>query len=67
MRNKIDPSRDVPFSFGDFDESYLPWQNRLRADSIYKWLIEARNRIVKGGELEASGDFANAVVAGAGA
>ena len=36
----------------DFDIWYKGWQNRLKADPILKWLVEARNLIVKEGDLE---------------
>ena len=35
-----------------FDEWYLPWQKKMRANRSLKWLVQARNRIVKQGDLE---------------
>ncbi|MCA9195615.1 MAG: hypothetical protein KDB03_27775 [Planctomycetales bacterium] len=35
-----------------FDEWYSPWQDRLRDDPILRWVVHARNRIVKKGDLE---------------
>ena len=35
----------------NFDEWYVQWQNKMREDSILKWLIGARNSIVKQGDL----------------
>lgn len=31
---------------------YEPWQERMRADSKLKWLVESRNIVVKQGDLE---------------
>lgn len=39
---------DIP----DFEAWYRRWQERLRADSLMKWSVEARNRIVKEGDLK---------------
>jgi hypothetical protein len=35
-----------------FDTWYSQWQSRLKADPTSKWLIDARNTVVKQGELE---------------
>jgi hypothetical protein len=35
-----------------FDEWYEPWQERMRANKSLKWLVSARNHIVKQGDLE---------------
>lgn len=35
-----------------FDEWYKPWQERMRANKSLKWLVSARNYIVKQGDLE---------------
>lgn len=35
-----------------FEEWYGPWQQRLRDDVVMTWLVEARNRIEKQGDLE---------------
>ncbi len=35
-----------------FDEWYKGWQDKLREDSILKWLVFARNLIVKEGDLK---------------
>ncbi|MFA5583786.1 MAG: hypothetical protein WDA09_06190 [Bacteriovoracaceae bacterium] len=40
--------REIP----DFDEWYAPWQEKMRANQSLKWLVEARNYIVKRGDLE---------------
>src|SRR5437867_12907835 len=40
--------RQIP-QFGDW---YARWQERLRADPIMRWLVDARNRIEKEGDLE---------------
>ncbi len=35
-----------------FDEWYEPWQEKMRANKSLKWLVLARNHIVKQGDLE---------------
>jgi hypothetical protein len=35
-----------------FEQWYQPWQNRMRDDPVLRWLVEARNQIVKCGDLE---------------
>lgn len=40
--------RQIP----DFDAWYKPWQERMRQNELLRWLVEARNRIVKQGDLE---------------
>ncbi len=37
----------------DFDNWYSNWQNLMRADPILRWLVEARNKIEKQGDLDA--------------
>jgi hypothetical protein len=41
-------------SFTQFEDWYKRWQERIKADSILRWLKEARNTVVKQGELETS-------------
>ena len=36
----------------NFEQWYAPWQELLRANPLLKWLKEARNIVVKQGELE---------------
>jgi hypothetical protein len=36
----------------DFDKWYAPWQERMRADAIMSWPVQARNRIEKKGDLD---------------
>jgi hypothetical protein len=38
--------------FPDFDAWYGPWQGKLRADALMKWLHDARTKIEKQGDLE---------------
>ena len=38
----------------NFDDWYTPRQERLRSHRVSKWLVDARNTIVKRGELDAS-------------
>jgi hypothetical protein len=35
-----------------FDPWYAAWQQKMRHDSILRWLVEARNKIEKQGDLE---------------
>jgi hypothetical protein len=37
----------------DFDKWYEGWRDRMKADPVLRWLIEARNQVVKRGDLEA--------------
>jgi hypothetical protein len=37
----------------DFDAWYGPWQEKLKADALMRWMVDARNRIEKQGDLEA--------------
>lgn len=37
----------------DFDNWYAAWQTKLAAVPLMKWMVEARNRIEKQGDLEA--------------
>lgn len=39
--------------FTDFDPWYESWQDRLRADPLMRWMVDARNKIEKQGDLEA--------------
>jgi hypothetical protein len=35
-----------------FDEWYAPWQDKLKANALMRWMVDARNRIEKQGDLE---------------
>ncbi|AVT82994.1 hypothetical protein [Rhodopseudomonas palustris] len=37
----------------DFDHWYEPWQEKLKADALMRWMVDARNKIEKQGDLEA--------------
>jgi hypothetical protein len=37
----------------DFEAWYQEWRDRLGADSLMRWMVDARNRIEKQGDLEA--------------
>jgi hypothetical protein len=37
----------------EFDRWYEPWQEKLKADALMRWMVDARNRIEKQGDLEA--------------
>lgn len=39
--------------FANFDSWYEAWQSKLRADSLMRWMVDARNKIEKQGDLEA--------------
>lgn len=60
IQNAIQTLRTVTFvlqkhkeSIHDFDAWYEGWQNKLRADALMVWMVDARNRIEKQGDLEA--------------
>lgn len=36
----------------DFEPWYAGWQERMKADPVMRWLVDARNQIVKRGDLE---------------
>jgi hypothetical protein len=36
----------------DFEPCYAGWQERMKADPVMRWLVDARNQIVKRGDLE---------------
>jgi hypothetical protein len=38
--------------FSNFDDWYDPWQDKLRADPLMRWMVDARNKIEKQGDLE---------------
>ncbi|XJC73373.1 hypothetical protein ACHFCA_21720 [Delftia tsuruhatensis] len=38
--------------FPNFDVWYDSWQTKLRSDNLMRWMVEARNRIEKQGDLE---------------
>jgi hypothetical protein len=38
--------------FSDFDKWYEGWQVKLKSDPLMKWMVEARNKIEKQGDLE---------------
>lgn len=37
----------------EFDSWYAPWQAKLKADVLMRWMVDARNKIEKQGDLEA--------------
>jgi hypothetical protein len=39
--------------FPEFDTWYAPWQEKLKADVLMRWMVDARNKIEKQGDLEA--------------
>ena len=59
IQSAIQTARTVSFilqnnkhAFPDFDAWYSPWQERFRADPLMCWMVEARNKIEKRGDLE---------------
>lgn len=38
--------------FTNFDPWYETWQSKLRADPLMRWMVDARNKIEKQGDLE---------------
>lgn len=50
---------DIP----DFDKWYFGWQEKLAAIPLMKWMVEARNRIEKQGDLEAHSFISAEIVA----
>lgn len=69
LNNCIQTMRNVTFvlqkarpQFNNFDGWYGGWQNRMRKDNIMRWLVEARNVVVKEGDLSTSSKLRLAVV-----
>ena len=59
IQNAIQSLRTVTFIlqknkaiFPDFDTWYNPWQEKFKSDPLMKWMVDARNKIVKCGDLE---------------
>jgi hypothetical protein len=58
VQNTIQTLRSVTFILQkhknvipNFDEWYAPWQSRLKEDPLMRWLVDARNKIEKEGDL----------------
>ena len=69
LNNCIQALRNVTFVLQEagsllpgFAEWYDCWQERMRADPLLKWLVEARNVIVKEGDLKTHSTVRLAVV-----
>lgn len=69
LNNCIQTMRNVTFvlqkaksRFSNFDAWYAGWQDTMRKDAIMRWLTEARNVIVKEGDLSTSSKLRLAVV-----
>lgn len=54
LRNITFVLQSEKHSFKQFDDWYGSWQERMKSSPVLKWLIEARNIVVKQGELETS-------------
>ena len=52
LRNVTFVLQNEKSAFAQFDEWYGPWQERLKADAVAKWLHDARTTVVHQGELE---------------
>jgi len=52
LRNTTFVLQSEKHLFSKFEDWYGPWQERMKADPILRWLIYARNTVVKEGELE---------------
>jgi hypothetical protein len=70
MQSCIQTLRTVTFmlqaskrSLDGFDEWYKPQQEKMRSDSILRWLIEARNHIEKAGDLATYSQMTAKVIA----
>ncbi|MGR6431061.1 hypothetical protein ACU5AY_09095 [Rhizobium sp. PAMB 3174] len=60
IQTAIQTSRTVSFILQnnkrvipDFDNWYMKWQNEFRSIPLMKWMVDARNKIEKQGDLEA--------------
>ena len=61
MQSAIQTLRTVTFilqkhrrAIPEFDSWYGDWQTQLKSDPLMRWMVEARNRIEKEGDLEAN-------------
>lgn len=59
LNNTVQTFRSVTFVLQknkrlipDFDNWYEGWREEMRADRVMRWLVDARNKIVKEGDLE---------------
>jgi len=52
LRNVTFALQNVKHHIPDFDSWYGKWQEKMRADEHLRWLVNARNKIVKQGDLE---------------
>ena len=60
VQTAIQTARTVTFilqanksKFENFGEWYAPWQEKFRSDPLMGWMVDARNKIEKRGDLEA--------------
>lgn len=67
----IQAARNVTFvlqkqkeSIPGFDTWYEPWRDRLKEDPVMRWIVEARNRVVKAGDLQVTSQAKVSIVAG---
>lgn len=52
LRNVTFVLQSEKHSFSHFEDWYGPWQERMKVDPVLKWLKDARNTVVKQGELD---------------
>lgn len=52
LRNITFVLQSEKHSFNQFEEWYGPWKERMKADPVLMWLKDARNSVVKEGDLE---------------
>ncbi len=69
LNNCIQAMRNVTFAlqrtkseFSQFETWYGGWQETLRKDNILRWLVSARNHVVKEGDLSTSSKLRISVV-----
>lgn len=71
LNSSIQALRNVTFvlqsakkSIPGFDDWYAAEQNAMRSDAVLRWVVEARNSIVKKGDLETKSHLSVKVVTG---
>ena len=52
LRNITFALQSEKHTFHDFDAWYTPWQTRMRASRVLTWVKDARNTVVKQGDLD---------------
>ena len=52
LRNITFAVQSEKHAFPDFDAWYIPWQTRMKGSAVLSWLKDARNTVVKQGDLD---------------